>query len=151
MRNCVAYYTKYKHTASRSPLKFWIYLLMCILCSCSPLSGLNAMSEYLEMMHLSPAPFALLQNQSFDQQRKQGMFSTTIGDSPMNGTNMIISSTTLTVVSSYERKSFPPRPSTLTTPTLTKCIPKNFMGTSYNLTLTSPTCYLRMLLLSLPS
>jgi hypothetical protein len=102
-------------------------------------------------MHLSPAPFALLQNQSVDQQRKQGMFSTTIEDSPTNQTNMIISSTTLTAVSSYRRTSFPPCPSMLTTPTSTTCIPKNFMGTSYNLTLISPTCYPRMLLLSLPS
>jgi hypothetical protein len=109
------------------------------------------MSEYLVLMHLSPAPFVLLKNQSVDQQNKQGMFYMTIGDSPTNRTNMIISSTTLMVVSSYGRTSFPPRPSTLTTPTSTTCIPKNFMGTSYNLTLISPTYYLRMLLLSLPS
>ncbi len=32
------------------------------------------MSEYLEMMHLSPAPFALLQYQSVNQQRNYGMF-----------------------------------------------------------------------------
>jgi hypothetical protein len=151
MRNCVAYYTKYKHTSSRTPLKFWIYLLMCILCSCSPLSGPNAMPEYLEMMHLSPAPFVLLQNQSVDQQRKHRMFSTMIRDSLTNQMNMIISSTILTAVSSYGRKEFPPRPSTLTTPTSTTCIPKNFMGTNYNLTLISPTCYPRMLLLSSPS